>query len=121
MGGPIGTLPAPAREVRDPPWVLAERVDGVISDVSEAMVAEIAETELSRAYERGKHATWSKGSAARRWIVSPQGHRRDDRCRQNANAGALPPDEAFPSGEYAPPRFGGCTCTTSAAEEENEP
>jgi cell division initiation protein len=121
VGGPIRTLLDHAREVRDPPWVLAERVDGVISDASEAMVAEIAETELSRAYERGKLATWSKGSAARRWIVSPEGHRRDDRCRQNAEAGALPPDEPFPSGDHAPPRFSGCSCTTSAAEEENDP
>jgi hypothetical protein len=85
------------------------------------MVAEIAETELSRAYERGKLVTWSEGSAARRWIVSPRGHRRDDRCRQNAKAGAMPPNEPFPSGEHAPPRFSGCTCTTSAAEEENDP
>jgi len=121
VGGPIRTLLDHAREVRDPPWVLAERVDGAISDASEAMVAEIAETELSRAYECGKLATWSKGSAARRWIVSPQGHRRDDRCRQNAEAGALAPDEPFPSGDHAPPRFSGCTCTTSAAEEENDP
>jgi DivIVA domain-containing protein len=121
IGAPIRTLLDHAREVRDPPWVLAERVDGVISDASEAMVAEIAETELSRAYERGKLATWSKGSAARRWIVSPQGHRRDDHCHQNAKTGALPPDEPFPSGEQAPPRFSGCTCTTSAAEEENDP
>ena len=121
IGAPIRTLLDHAREVRDPPWVLAERVDGVISDASEAMVAEIAETELSRAYERGKLATWSKGSAARRWIVSPEGHRRDDRCHQNAKAGTLSPDEPFPSGEHAPPRFSGCTCTTSTAEEENDP
>lgn len=121
IGAPIRTLLDHAREVRDPPWVLTERVDGVISDASEDMVAEIAETELSRAYERGKLATWSKGSAARRWIVSPRGHRRDDRCRQNAKAGALPPNEPFPSGEHAPPRFSGCTCTTSATEEENDP
>lgn len=121
IGAPIRTLLDHSREVRDPPWVLAERVDGVISDASEAMVAEIAETELSRAYERGRLATWSEGSAARRWIVSPRGHRRDDRCRENAEAGALPPDEPFPSGEHAPPRFSGCTCTTSAAEEENDP
>jgi cell division septum initiation protein DivIVA len=121
IGAPIRTLLEHAREVRDPPWVLTERVDGVISDASEDMVAEIVETELSRAYERGKLATWSEGSAARRWIVSPRGHRRDDRCRQNANAGAVPPNEPFPSGEHAPPRFSGCTCTTSAAEEETDP
>lgn len=121
IGAPIRTLLEHAREVRDPPWVLTERVDGVISDASEDMVVQIAETELSRAYERGKLATWNEGSAARRWIVSPRGHRRDDRCRQNAKAGAVPPNEPFPSGEHAPPRFSGCTCTTSAAEEENDP
>jgi cell division initiation protein len=121
IGAPIRSLLEHARKAQDPPWVLSERVDGVISDASEAMVAEIAETELSRAFERGKLATWIEGSAARRWIVSPRGHRRDDRCRQNANAGAVPPDEPFPSGEDAPPRFSDCTCTTSAAEEDNDP
>ncbi|HSK91301.1 MAG TPA: DivIVA domain-containing protein [Euzebyales bacterium] len=121
IGGPIRTVLDNGRAAQDPPWVLSERIDGVISDASEAMVAEIAETELSRAYERGKLATWSEESAARRWILSPRGHRRDDRCRHNAKAGALPPDEPFPSGEHAPPRFSGCTCGTSSAKEENEP
>lgn len=121
IGAPIRTLLEQGRAAQDPPWVVAERVDGVISEAGEAMVAEIAETELSRAYERGKLATWSEESAARRWIVSPRGHRRDDRCRRNGEAGPLPPDEPFPSGEHAPPRFSGCTCTTSATKEENDP
>jgi len=121
IGAPIRTLLEHGRTAQDPPWVVAERVDGVISDAAEAMVAEIAETELSRAYERGKLATWSEEGAARRWIVSPRGHRRDDRCRRNGEAGLLPPDEPFPSGEHAPPRFSGCTCTTSATKEENDP
>lgn len=121
IGAPIRTLLEHGRAAQDPPWVVAERVDGVISEAGEAMVAEIAETELSRAYERGKLATWSEESAARRWIVSPRGHRRDDRCRRNGEAGLLPPDEPFPSGEHAPPRFSGCTCTTSATKEENDP
>jgi DivIVA domain-containing protein len=121
IGAPIRTLLEHGRAAQDPPWVMAERVDGVISDAAEAMVAEIAETELSRAFERGKLATWSEEGAARRWIVSPRGHRRDDRCRRNGEAGPLPPDEPFPSGEHAPPRFSGCTCTTSATKEENDP
>lgn len=121
IGAPIRTLLDHGRGAQDPPWVVAERVDGVISDAAEAMVAEIAETELSRAYERGKLATWNEEGAARRWIVSPRGHRRDDRCRRNGEAGTLPPDEPFPSGEHAPPRFSGCTCTTSATKEENDP
>ncbi|HSK97109.1 MAG TPA: hypothetical protein VK891_10870, partial [Euzebyales bacterium] len=85
------------------------------------MVAEIAETELSRAYEHGKLATWSEEGVARRWISSPRGHRRDERCRRNGEVGALPPEEPFPSGEHAPPRFSGCTCTTSALKEDNDP
>lgn len=118
IGVPVRSLLEHAEAAQDPPWAVAERVDGVISDASEAMVAEIAETELSRAYERGKLATWSEGSvAARRWLLSPHGHRRDERCRQNEKAGAVAIGDPFPSGDSVPPRVSGCTCTTSAKEE----
>ena len=122
VGAPIRTLLAEGDRADDPPWVLVERIDGVISDASAAMVSQIAETELSRAYERGKLATWSNGdAAARRWIVSPRGHRSDEMCRRNADAAAVPVTAPFPSGEHIPPRRDGCTCTTIAADQESDP
>lgn len=120
IGAGVRTVLEQAAQAQDPPWAVAERVDGVIADASEAMVAEIAEMELSRAYERGKLATWSKGSvAARRWVLNPHGHRRDERCRQNQQAGAVAVAEVFPSGDLVPPRVSGCTCTTSARQESD--
>jgi cell division septum initiation protein DivIVA len=122
VGAPIRELLAEGDRADDPPWVLVERIDGIVSDVSAAMVSLIAETELSRAYERGKLATWSDGDvAARRWIVSQRGHRSDETCRSNADAGAVPVAAPFPSGEHTPPRRDGCTCTTVAADEESDP
>lgn len=122
VGAPIGELLAEGRAAHDPPWVLVERIDGVISDASAAMVAQIAETELSRAYERGKLATWTRGGVARRrWITSPRGHRSDEQCRQNAAAGTTPAGQPFPSGDHTPPSFDGCSCTTALTKVESDP
>lgn len=122
MGAPIGELLAPGQAAHDPPWVLVERIGGVISDASAAMVAQIAETELSRAYERGKLATWTRGGVARRrWVTSPRGHRSDEQCRQNAAAGATPTGQPFPSGDHTPPSSDGCSCTTALTKEESDP
>jgi cell division septum initiation protein DivIVA len=122
LGAPIRELLADGARADDPPWVLVERIDGIVSDASAAMVSQIAETELSRAYERGKLATWSNSDvAARRWVVSPRGHRSDEACRGNVDAGAVPVAAPFPSGDDTPPRRDGCTCTTVAADEESEP
>jgi cell division septum initiation protein DivIVA len=122
VGAPISELLAEATAADDPPWVLVERIDGIVSDASAAMVAPIAESRLSDAYERGKLATWTGGDVtARRWIVSPRGHRSDDPCRANVRAGAIDVQAPFPSGDVAPPRFDGCTCTTAAATKETDP
>jgi len=122
VGAPIRELLAEGDRADDPPWVLVERIDGIVSDASAAMVSQIAETELSRAYERGKLATWSNADvAARRWVVGPRGHRSDETCRSNADAAAVPVAAPFPSGEHTPPRRDGCTCTTVAADEESDP
>lgn len=121
IGAPVRTVIAHSAAEEDPPWVVAERVEAIFADASAAMVAEITQTELSRAYERGMLATWSQERVtARRWVVGPQGHRRDQRCRRNTEAGPVVLDEAFPSGDQQPPRFGGCTCTTAANEEEHD-
>lgn len=122
VGAPIRALLSDGEAADDPPWVLVERIEGVISDASAAMVAQIAETELSRAYERGKLATWTAGGVeARRWIASPRGHRSDAACRTNARAGAMVLPTPFSSGDVTPPRFDGCTCTTDAASKESDP
>lgn len=122
VGAPVRELLAEANAADDPPWVLVERIDGIISDASAAMVAPIAESRLSDAYERGKLATWTGGDVtARRWIVGPRGHRSDEPCRANARAGAIDVGAPFPSGDQAPPRFDGCSCTTAAATKETDP
>jgi cell division septum initiation protein DivIVA len=122
IGVPIRRLLSDGDRMDDPPWVLVERIDGVVSDAATAMVSQIAETELSRAYERGKLATWTNGNVkARRWVVGPRGHGSDEICRKNAEAGAVATAHAFPSGEHAPPRHDECTCTTVVADEESDP
>lgn len=122
VGTPLRDLLAEGDRVEAPPWVLVERIDGIVSELSAGMVAQIAETELSHAYERGKLATWSSGDVtARRWIVSQRGHRSDETRRSNADAGAVPVAAPFPSGEHTPPRREGCTCATVAADEESDP
>lgn len=125
---PVQELLAVGRAADDPPWVLAERLDGVVSDAVEAMVGRIADTELSRAYERGRLATWTGGGVvARRWIVGPRGHPSDNACRSNATEGDVAVSEPFPSGEHTPPQQDRCNCTTTTtttttvADEENSP
>lgn len=122
VGAPIRALLTEGNRADDPPWVLVERIDGIVSDASAAMVSHVADMELSRAYERGKLATWTNGDvAARRWVVRPRGHRADETCRSNADAGGVPIAAPFPSGEHTPPRRDGCTCTTVAADKESDP
>ncbi|HEX6256672.1 MAG TPA: DivIVA domain-containing protein [Euzebyales bacterium] len=122
IGGPIRRLMTDGDRMDDPPWVLVERIDGIVSDAAAAMVSQVAGIELSRAYERGKLATWTNGDiAARRWVVEPRGHGSDETCRKNAEAGAVAIAHAFPSGERTPPRHDGCTCTTVVADEESDP
>lgn len=122
VGEPLQRLLADSDREDAPPWLVVERIDGAIADESTAMVAEIAETALSSAYERGRLATWVDDDIpARRWIVNPRRHRADGGCRTNADAGAVPIGTPFPSGELTPPRHDGCTCTTIAATEESSP
>lgn len=117
VAAPIRALLSAGMAAHDPPWVLAERLDGVVSDAS---ITGIVETELSRAYESGKLATWiASDMTARRWAVAPHGHRLDEACRRDAAVGPVAVSQSFPSGEHTPPRQDGCTCTTVAVDEEN--
>jgi len=74
----------------------------------------IAVTESARAYEAGNF-TFGKSIEddgiimSKRWVTSHDS-RVSDGCQENEDAGAIPLDEVFPSGDLTPPRFPGCRC-----------
>ncbi len=74
----------------------------------------IAKTEVRRADVAGHLANWRAmrdlGARLRkRWVVA-SAHDQDDICDENAAAGVLDLDEAFPTGDLGPPAHPNCAC-----------
>jgi hypothetical protein len=81
----------------------------------------IAETEVRLAMSHGNLAAWKHTGIVKslRWLKGGD-HTVRDVCDMNADAGAVPIGQAFPSGDECAPAHIGCCCTTSIAE-LNEP
>lgn len=75
---------------------------------SEERAIMIARTELARAHVEGQMFVYNNaGVTKKQWIL---GSESCDDCQENANAGVIDFDEAFPSGDDAPPAHPNCTC-----------
>lgn len=74
----------------------------------------VAVTETSNAYQEGNMIVARDLKAAglemeKYWLNSGDG-KVSDGCLENTDAGWIPIDDAFPSGDQRPPRFPGCRC-----------
>jgi hypothetical protein len=81
----------------------------------------IADTEVKFAMAHGNLEAWKKTDIVKsvKWLKSML-HTERDLCDLNAEAGAIPLGQPFPSGDQAPPAHIGCRCIIAIAE-LNEP
>ena len=90
---------------------------------SEDRAAMIARTETAFADQNGNLAAYKESGVVegKEWVVGSE-HDQDDECDDNADAGVIPIDDDFPSGDDAPPAHPNCTCDLLpvVGEEENE-
>lgn len=92
---------------------LGERVDAVFTELKSGIVDEASVVSLLSAFELGTYDAWrTAGVGARRYVVCGEPRCDDGRCAENAEAGPVPMDQPFPSGDDAPPMGVGCHCTT---------
>lgn len=78
---------------------------------SEARATTIARTELAFAHVQGNMAGYKEsGLVDRKQSMLGSEHDMDDECNDNANAGPIPFDDDFPSGDDAPPYHPNCVC-----------
>ena len=80
----------------------------------------IARTELAFAHVEGNMDAYKIGGVThKRWILGSE-HDIDDVCNDNADAGVIPFDEPFPSGDMAPPGHPNCVCDVIPEYGEDE-
>ncbi len=78
----------------------------------------IARTELAFAHTRGNLAAWKRsGRVKSKESILSSGHDDDDECDMNADAGEVPIDDDFPSGDDGPPYHPNCECALLAVIE----
>ena len=102
-------LEARALEEGWSPDEFATRIEELIDDADRA--ERIAETELSMAQQAGSMEEWRESGvvAGKIWLLS-QDHPEPDECDDNADAGEIPVDEDFPSGDDTAPAHVSCFC-----------
>lgn len=78
---------------------------------SEARADLIARTETTKAVTTGNMESWRESGVVvgKEWILGSN-HPEDDECDDNAAAGEIGLDEAFPSGDYETPAHPACEC-----------
>ena len=88
------------------------------SDFSASRAQLISQTELTNAQAQSAMDSWSQSGvvAKKIWLLSND-HGVPDECDENAAAGEIPVDEAFPSGHMAPGAHPGCFCDCAAVLE----
>ena len=97
----------------DSPDTLARDLRDILDKASWAHM--VAVTEINRAVSAATLATYrANGVAAKEWLTANDG-RVCPYCEENADAGPIPLDDAFPSGEDAPPGHPTCRCALGPA------
>lgn len=90
-----------AKEIADKPEMWDKRADT------------IARTELGFAHTNGNLIGWKNSgvvSGKRSFMIGREAHTGADPCPGNADAGVIPLDDAFPSGDQGPPYHPRCVC-----------
>jgi len=81
----------------------------------------IARTELASAHVQGNLEGWKQsGVVSKKESILSSGHDQDDECNDNADAGEIPIDADFPSGDDGPPYHPNCECDVVAIVEGDE-
>ena len=87
----------------------------------EARALMIARTELAMAHVAGNVAGWKEsGEVSHKRSLLGDNHDHLDECDENADAGAIPFDEDFPSGDAFPPYHPNCICDVEPILREPE-
>jgi DivIVA domain-containing protein len=88
--------------------VLVEALGAAYREWKTQRIERLAGDVLAGAFARGSvHATPKQGTL--RWVVDDVDGPCPD-CDDNVLAGALPPTEVFPTGQFHPPAHAGCRC-----------
>lgn len=89
----------------------AERAGDAFHALQGAQIEALADEHLDDAYADGFEDAWrSLGVTRIVWQLGEEPDCPGERCRANADAGAVALGEAFPSGDRIPPAHEGCTC-----------
>lgn len=89
--------------------------DGKDSPLSIGRARNIAQTELGFAHSEGNRIGWAtSGRIIGRYSVLSADHVGPDVCDDNAEAGIIPMDEPYPSGDEGYPFHPGCECVEIA-------
>jgi hypothetical protein len=100
-----------AKEIADKPEMWDKRADT------------IAKTELGFAHTNGNLIGWKNSgvvSGKRSLCMHDEDYKGDDPCPGNADAGVIPIDDVFPSGDDGPPYHPNCVCALVPVVGEEE-
>lgn len=87
---------------------------------SESRADMIARTETKRADMQGSLTAYkNSGIVKGKQSIISDDHDHDDECDDNEDAGIIPIDEDFPSGDDAPPYHPNCNCSMAPADIES--
>lgn len=101
--------------------ILASKIENSYA-FSESRADMIARTETRRADMQGSMIAYKEsGLVQGKYSVLSNDYDKDDECGDNAAAGIIGIDEAFPSGDDMPPYHPGCRCDLVAAVIEGVP
>jgi hypothetical protein len=99
---------------------LADAIEGSYA-FSESRAETIARTELASAHVQGNLTTWrDSGVVEYKESVLGSEHDVDDECDENADAGPIPLEDSFPSGDDGPPYHPNCVCAVVPVVREAE-
>lgn len=88
---------------------------------SESRAETIARTEINRADSQGSLIAYQESGVIQgKQSILSFDYDDDDICLDNADAGIIPLDEAFPSGDLAPPYHPRCRCTLDGVPIEQD-
>jgi hypothetical protein len=89
-----------------------------LADFSRERATVVADTELAKAQTEGALTGWKQSGVVKgkKWILASE-HGGPDECDENAAAGEIAVDEAFPSGDFTAPAHPRCWCDVVAIVE----
>lgn len=113
----ISSAIAAGLDAEDSASALSERANDVFRVWKGVRTQLLGEGIAYSVYHQGLLDVWrSKAGSNKLWVFSEdEAECPNEVCRRNADKGAVPTKEPFPSGHLAPPAHGGCTCTLQSS------